>query len=311
MPDVSEPYLHRACPTCGGTQLDDSWKVASEPPAEDCSLTDLPASWRGFFKNQKNFFTYRRCAACGQVYSPRYFTPGQVAELYRQMDDNTGGLAEALMARTQRGYFDLLSGHAAPTSGGYLELGPDIGLFTREVMTNPAFSTYWMIEPNRAVHPILSELLADKPHTLLTDLAEIERVPDESLSLAVAIHVFDHLLEPQALLERLMRKLRPGGRVFTVTHNGDSFITHFFEHRWPAYCLQHPQIYTQATLQGALAKAGFQQTQFMPTRNYFPVMYLLRHFLFGAGLGRIPLPELSSWTMGMQLGNMAAIGQKP
>jgi hypothetical protein len=311
MPDVVEPYLHRACPTCGGTQIDPAWQLGSEPPAEDCSLADLQSSWRGFFKDQKHFFTYRRCAACGQVYSPRYFTPGQVAELYRQMDDNTGGLPEALMARTQRGYFDLLSQHAAPTSGGYLELGPDIGLFTREVMTNPAFSTYWMVEPNRAVHPVLAELLADKPHTLLTDTAEIEQVPDGSLSLAVAIHVLDHLIEPQPLLELLMRKLRRGGWVLAVTHNGDSRVARIFGRRWPAYCLQHPQIYSDTTLPGALTKAGFEQARVMPTRNYFPVMYLLRHFFFAAGLGRVPLPELASWTIGLKLGNIAAMGHKP
>jgi hypothetical protein len=233
-----------------------------------------------------------------------------VAELYRRMEDNTGGLPESLVVRTQRGYFDFVF-DVPPSLGGYLELGPDIGLFTREVTRSSAFSKYWMVEPNRAVHPVLDRLLADKSHTLFTDLAELDQIPEGSLSLTVAIHVLDHLLEPQSLLQRVMSKLQPGGRIFVVTHNGASLPARIFGRGWPAYCLQHPQIYSDATLANALRKTGFQQVQVTPTRNYFPVMYLLRHFLFAAGLGRIPLPELASWNIGLKLGNIAATGKKP
>jgi hypothetical protein len=38
---------------------------------------------------------------------------------------------------------------------------------------------------------------------------------------------------------------------------------------------------------------------------------LLRHFLFVSGLGRVPLPELSSWTVGLKLGNISAVGRRP
>ena len=102
--------------------------MSSAPPAETAALTDLCASWRGFFREGKLFFTYRRCRRCGQVYAPLYFTPEQLAELYGRMEDNTAGLPEAPLAETQRGYFDLLGGDF-PRNGGFLELGPDIGPF--------------------------------------------------------------------------------------------------------------------------------------------------------------------------------------
>jgi len=311
MPSTDQTYLQRNCPTCGAATLNSSWSMKSQPIGEESSFADLQSSWRGFFKDQKHFFTYRHCSSCGQTYAPRYFTPNQLGELYRQMDDNTAGLSEALMARTQRGYCDILRRQVPRFEpGGYLELGPDIGLFTRELMPGTSFSHYWMVEPNRAVHPALDQLLSEKPHTLLDDSEQIEKVPDGSLSLIVAIHVLDHLLEPQQLLSQLMPKLIRGGIILMVTHDGDSLPARVFGPKWPAYCLQHPQIYSSATLKNSLSRAGFQQVQVKKTVNYFPVTYLLRHLLFAAGLGRLPLPSWSSWTIGLKLGNIAAIGRK-
>jgi SAM-dependent methyltransferase len=304
-------YLHRGCPACGQTATDPAWRVSSAPPAEDCPFADLQSSWRGFFKDRKYFFTYRRCRPCGQVYAPLYFTPEQLSELYRRMDDNTAGLPEAPLARTQRGYLDLLLRHADLKPGGYLELGPDIGLFTREAAARADFSNYWMVEPNLAVHPTLDRLLGARPHVLLGDSSEIDRVPDGSLALAVAIHVLDHLLDPGELLARLRTKLAPGGWLLAVTHDGASLLARAFGRRWPAYCLQHPQIYSSATLGHSLTRAGFDRVRVLKTVNHFPVTYLLRHLLFASGLGRVRLPELSSWTVGLKLGNIAAVGRRP
>jgi hypothetical protein len=283
----------------------------SVPPAEDCSFADLQSSWFGFFKDRKLFFTYRRCQSCGQVYTPRNFTPKQVAELYHRMKDNTAGLPIALLAQTQRGYLDLLLRQADLKPGGYLELGPDIGLFTRETMSRAEFSNYWMVEANREAHPALERLLRGKPHVLLGDAAEIDQVPDGSLAVAVAIHVLDHLLEPQVLLARLRMKLVSGGWLLALTHDGESLLARAFGRRWPAYCLQHPEIYSSTTLKHSLDRAGFDRVRVIKTVNHFPVTYLLRHFLFGVGLGRVPLPELSSWTIGLKLGNIAAVGCRP
>jgi hypothetical protein len=227
------------------------------------------------------------------------------------MDDNTAGMPEALLARTQRGYLDLLLRQAKLPPGGYLELGPDIGLFTREALRRADFSDYWMVEPNLAVHPALDRLLSGRPHLLLGDPSGIDRVPDGSLALAVAIHVLDHLLDPGELLARLRTKLVSGGWLLAVTHDGESLMARLFGRRWPAYCLQHPQIYSAATLARSLARSGFDRVRVMKTVNYFPVTYLLRHFLFAAGLGRVPLPEFSSWAVGLKLGNIAAVGRRP
>ena len=304
MPDV---YLSRPCPTC-----DSAWHasaaMASAPPAESLPFDELRSCWRGFFRDHKPFFTYVRCPACGQLFSPRYFRPAQLAELYGQMDDNTGGQDETLMARTQAGYWRLLRKAARLPHGDYLELGPDIGLFTRAAATAPALGKFWLVEPNRAVHGKLAQAAGAKPHVLLEELAAVERIPDGSLAFAVAIHVLDHLLEPQPLLDRIVRKLAPGGRVLAVTHNERSLAARCFGARWPAFCLQHPQLYAPATLRGSFQRAGLRDVRIARTTNYFPLRYLLRHGFFAAGLGEVNVPLPFSWNIGLKLGNIAGIG---
>jgi SAM-dependent methyltransferase len=307
---VSDAYLTRSCPTCGNA-ASPSPAVASAPSAEALPFDDLRSSWRGFFRDRKPFFTYARCPACAQLYAPRYFTSSQLGQLYGQMDDNTGGQDETLMARAQRGYWELLSRHAALVPGDYLELGPDVGLFTRAALADSSFRKFWLVEPNQTVHPTLEELAGARPHAILGDLARVADIPDGSLSLAVAIHVLDHLLEPQPLLEQLVRKLAPGGCVFAVTHSERSLAARVFGARWPAYCLQHPQLYAPRTLRQAFERAGLREVDVARTTNFFPAGYLVEHALFAARLGKIKIPLPASWVLALKLGNIAAIGRRP
>jgi hypothetical protein len=307
---MSAAWLQRGCPACGSKTVADRWRMASRPPAETGDFPELRSSWRGFFKEKKTFFTYVQCAECGQVYCPQYFTPSQLAELYGQMDDNTAGQDEALMVRAQRGYWEMLNRSVSLPQGSCVELGPDIGLFTREALSSPALKSFWMVEPNAAVHPTLDQLLETKPHVILGDLAQIEEIPDGSVSLVVAIHVLDHLLEPQPLLERLTRKLMTGGCIFAVTHSHASLAARAFGERWPAYCLQHPQLYAPKTLRQSFERAGLKDVRVQRTTNYFPVGYLLRHFFFAARMGHIEVPLPASWVVGLKLGNIAALGVK-
>jgi SAM-dependent methyltransferase len=305
-----DSYLTRACPTCGAAAPKSGERMASAPPAESLPFNDLRSCWRGFFRDRKPFFTYVRCASCGQLFSPNYFTPAQLDQLYSQMDDNTGGQDEALLVRAQRGYWQLLQRDTRLVSGDYLELGPDIGLFTREALAEPALEKFWLIEPNTAVHPALDRLAGTRPHAILADHARLADIPDGTLSLAVAIHVLDHLLDPQPLLEQIARKLKPGGCVLAVTHSERSLAARAFGARWPAYCLQHPQLYAPATLQQAFERAGLRNVHVARSTNYFPVPYLLQHGLFAAGLGRHTIPLPASWVIGLKLGNIAAVGVK-
>ena len=82
-----------------------------------------------------------------------------------------------------------------------------------------------------------------------------------------------------------------------MTHSERSLAARVFGARWPAYCLQHPQLYAPRTLRQAFERAGLQQVNASAhDESIFPrVICSAMHGLFAAGLGersRAPLPRL-------------------
>lgn len=149
------------------------WKLSSDVPAEELPYAELQETWSGFFKNRKPVFTYRKCAECGMVYCPAYFSQEQLSELYGTMADNTAGVDKEIIRATQRGYYKLLKENSAVEGQGYLEFGPDLGLFTESVLKHEAFEMHWLLEPNSCVHPELRRLCEGRDYTILSKTSDV------------------------------------------------------------------------------------------------------------------------------------------
>jgi hypothetical protein len=302
------PFVHtRACPTCGQTDVTDTVR-AQNPAEEDVPLQRIRDNWNGFFK-ENIFFTYRRCHGCGLLYAPRHLTSAAMADLYSNMPDNTAGLPRPIMELTQRGYFEAFARHS-PLVGVYGEVGPDIGLFTQNCVRDGSFSAYHLWEPNRGVHGSLETLLAGRPHTITGELFNLDSVPDGTLSALVIIHVLDHLLDPRPLMEEAFAKLAAGGIVLVVTHDERSLLARAIGRRWPAYGLQHPQLYSPASMREFLTGCGFTVREIQKSRNYFPADYLARHALWAAGIHHPTIPTLNRPVLGIPLGNILTIAAR-
>lgn len=299
--------ISRACPCCGAAAVAQP-SYASEPRAEN-SLEGLSeGKWAGFFQS-KVFFSYTRCVGCGLLYCPTYFDEPSLASLYGWMGDNTAGVPVEALRRTQAGYFELVKDRAC--AGDYLEIGPDIGLFTSVAARHDPARKFYLFEPNKAVWPSLRTACEGVRELSLHDtMSDLDEVPDESLGLAVMIHVLDHLLSPTAYLAALRRKLRPGGTLLLVTHNERSLLARTFGARYPIFCLQHPQLFNPRTIGGTIEAAGLTPVKVATSRNHFPAGYLLSHLLFQFGIktdGQQGLP----WIVGLPLGNIATIATRP
>lgn len=297
-------FLHRSCPGCGHpppAQAD----VSTQVRAEDMALEELVPHWNGFFKD-KVFFSYARCDGCGLEYAPVFFTPEQLERLYGQMPANMSEVPLEALRKTQCGYFDALK-DAGQLTGDFIEVGPDIGLFTENCVREGAFSDHWLFEPNRDVAPALERAMAGKRFQIIHDMFGFSHVPDNSTSAAVMIHVLDHLLDPIATLKELRQKLEPGARLLIVTHDESSLLRKIFGARWPAFCLQHPQIYNPATITTILNAAGFEVTAQKKTVNYFQVSFLLKHLLWALGIKVKSVPGFWNITVGLRLGNMLTL----
>jgi SAM-dependent methyltransferase len=303
---MTAPALHdRPCPLCAS--LDAVPEIASRNAADGRTLADLEPYWFGMDK-ERQFFTYHRCRGCGLLYNRTYFGESQLARLYAAMPPNMDLVPDSAIVATQRGYFRAASERVA-LEGDYLEIGPDVGHIVADAAREGRFDHFWLFEPNTAVHGRLGRAAAEQA-TILTDMTNLSAAPDGSVGLAVMVHVLDHLLDPLEMLRSIRRKLRPGGTLMLVTHDEQSTLRRLLGARWPAFCLQHPELYNPVTITTMLVAAGFDVVEVTRCTNHFPVDFLARQAAqaFGMRLGRLPLPKRA---LRLRLGNMLTFAQAP
>ena len=298
-------FLHRACPNCGLES--NSTEVESARRAERMSLDDLRPFWSGLFK-EKVFFSYSRCAGCGLLFAPEFFTDPQLQDLYSDMAPNMEALSPDAIEATQLGYFQAAAA-SGPLDASYLEIGPDIGYIARHAAREGRFDHFYFFEPNIAVHPDLAASVEGRAFTISEDMNSLSAVPDDSVGLAVIIHVLDHILDPVHMLGEVRSKLKRGGRVVIVTHNEKSLLRHLMGKQWPPFCLQHPELYNPQSISTVLGKAGFVNIDCQRSKNYFPIDFMARQaaYRLGVNLRRLPMPKA---VIGLRLGNMLTIAER-
>jgi hypothetical protein len=295
-------FITRDCPACGakgGTA-----EASSETRAEALSLDQLRPYWRGLFQ-EKVFFTYDRCGACGLLYAPVFFDQAQLGELYSAMAPNMDAVPTDAIEATQRVYFEEATA-GLNVSGNFLEIGPDVGYIVGHAARDARFEHFYLFEPNKAVHAELGTAASGPPYTISEDMNDLSAVPDGSVALALMVHVLDHLLDPKAMLEQIRKKLKSGGRIAIVTHNERSLLRSIMGKRWPPFCLQHPELYNPQSIAGLLKSAGYGKVEVHGSKNYFPLSFMVRQAAYTAGikLQRMPLPKT---VLGLRLGNIMTI----
>jgi hypothetical protein len=300
----NDAFLCRVCPICGSKPPTEI-TISSTVKAESLGFNELVSHWNGFFKD-KVLFSYVRCGSCGLLYAPVFFDCKQLEDLYGQMPPNMSDVPLEALQRTQYGYFNALKRHSK-LIGSFIEVGPDIGLFTKNCITESNFDEYWLFEPNRDVLPALIDVVKERKHHIIHDMFGFSCVPDHTSTVVVLVHVLDHLVNPVSTLHELHDKLTPDGVILFVTHDESSLLRHIAGWRWPAFCLQHPQIYNPKTMRILLEKAGYRVVQQNKTVNYFPVKFLLKHLLWAFGIKVCSVPSFGSISLGLKLGNLLTI----
>lgn len=305
-------FEKRICCICGPESAQTPG-IEALLPAELLSFEQLKDQWSGFFKDatmSRSFFSYLRCDQCGLLFCPSFFSDAQLSSLYANMVDNTADVDVNSLKKTQRGYFQSLTSFLPQLKGDYFEMGPDIGLFTANVKQTEIFDKFWLAEPNKAVWTRLQETMGTQPHALFSDLLVENPIPENTLGAAVMIHVLDHLLDPLQALKHLYGKMNQSGHLLIVTHDESSLLATILKHRWPAYCLQHPQLYRPSSITNLLEKAGFEVLKIQKSYNHFPLGYLLNHLCWALGFKKKIFPDFNALQLPLKLGNMITIAKK-
>jgi Methyltransferase domain len=297
-------YLSRQCPICR-EHAQVKLEVSSPRHAEELGYEELTPYWNGFFK-EKIFFSYVRCGKCELLYAPTFYRADQLEALYSQMPPNMDLVPMAALLKTQRGYFNKLKKYSS-LEAGYIEVGPDIGIFTVNCSREGKFDAYWLCEPNKEVAGALAKTVGNNRYTIIEDMFGFSAIPNQSAGVAVMIQVLDHLLDPVATLTELRMKLLPDAKILLVTHNEQSLLRKIVEWRWPAFCLQHPQIYNPHSITKLLEKSGYKVESISRSTNYFQFSFLLKHLLWAFGIKVKSVPGIFNFTIGLKLGNMITI----
>jgi len=301
---MTQSYLHRDCPICQA-KTKSMIEVSSQQRAEDLNYESLVPYWNGFFK-EKIFFSYARCEGCDLLFSPIFYRLNQLEALYGQMPPNMDLVPMAALIKTQKGYFEALKRFSA-LKNGYIEIGPDIGIFTENCSREGGFDSYWLCEPNKEVAGTLTKSVGNNKFTIIEDMFGFNQIPDQSAGAAVMIQVLDHLLDPVATLSELREKLLPDAKLLIVTHNEESLLRKIVGWRWPAFCLQHPQIYNPNSITKLLEKSGYKVNSIERTSNYFEFSFLLKHLLWAFGIKVKSIPRIFNFTIGLKLGNIVTV----
>lgn len=260
----------------------------------------------GLFQ-EKILFSYTRCSGCGLRFAPVFFSEKQLQELYSDMPPNMDLVPSRALRQTQRAYFECFSRHLPSGEGAYMEIGPDVGLFTENCIGRCQFDRYWLFEPNEGVKPQLDALMAGTAYSIRHETSDFSVVGNDSVAACVMIHVLDHLLDPKGALLQLHQKMKKGSTLLIVTHNERSLLAKALGSKWPAYCLQHPQLFNFRSIRNLLEESGFRVTEQVKTKNYFPVSFLIKNLLWSLRIRTGTLPQMFDPVISLKLGNMLTL----
>jgi hypothetical protein len=165
-------WTKRTCPLCDSTNTSSKAEVRAKFPAEESSWEQVKDAFVGI-RNDQIFFSFYRCLDCGLLYCPWYFTKEQLDALYSEMPDNTMGEDKRTASKTQSRYARKIVKISGNISS-FLEIGPDIGLVAKEVVTLANAQKVFMVEPNASVHQELSQNLEKSKHQeICTDVEKL------------------------------------------------------------------------------------------------------------------------------------------
>jgi hypothetical protein len=294
-------WLKRDCPLCGSSSVIEKAEVRAPYVADEMSFEEVAEFWRGFRKDSC-FFTFHRCADCGLLYCQNYFTDEQLSSLYSNMGDNSAGVADAVLERTQTGYFKFFKNYGFQSNGNYLELGPDTGLLTKNFATAGASSMY-LVEPNNEVR---NELRASA--SAVTDVHIYDKFadipPNVKFATVAGIHVYDHLVYLKDELTKISQQCDSSASFFLVVHDESSFLRKVLKRKWPPFCLQHPQLFNPMTIEKALIDQGFVDVEVKKSTNWFPIRHIGSMISSLFGLNSVWTRYLPSRELPLRLGNM-------
>jgi SAM-dependent methyltransferase len=250
------------------------------------------------------------CDTCGLVRSDPVASDELLATLYASSNFDYGEEVASIQATYGRA-LDWLSARS-PRREALLEIGCGNGFFLSQARRQG-----W--KEVRGVEPSADAVGKAPPElggAIVQDVMRSGLFAPESFDAVCLFQVLDHIANPVDLLEECLAVLKPGGHILALNHNVRSWSARILGERSPIVDIEHTYLYSPATMERILLKAGFVEPLVRSVRNTYSLAYLLRLVPLPAGIKSSFLPALRASPAGrirmtVPLGNLCLIARKP
>jgi SAM-dependent methyltransferase len=291
------------CPCCN-TKISPNTESIGGGLDSNSTFTQIRDAWIGI--GLQKHFKYYKCSECKSLITSAYPNQETAEVLYSSMPRN---MESAVSLEHQKQNQDSYARHIADyakTHGGHnkkismLEIGADCGLLIESISAE--LGSYFIncaaIEPNSVVRKQLEAVLktTSKSYMVENDIYNIKPECDRHFDIIAAIHVFDHVFNIKQMLIHLKSLLANEGFIYIVVHNPQSSVAWMLGNKWPPYCPQHPQLYTQNGIKKMAKDLGFKLMKTGRTTNNFSLA-MLADFL------KLAIPFADKINISLPLGN--------
>ena len=251
-----------------------------------------------------------RCNSCGLIRSDPVADAEVLAQLYEQSSFDYEEEVANLQLTYGR-YLSKLKQHGA-RKGMLLEIGCGNGFFLEEALRQG-------YEAVRGVEPSTEAVAKASPNVRPHISCSIMRpglFKADQFDVVCMFQVFDHIPDPDALLDECFRVLKPGGLILGLNHNVEAVSARLLGERSPIIDVEHMYLYSPKTMGHILTEHGFRVKQVGSVSNDYTMRYLARLLPLPGPLksgvmslfGKTPIGRIQ---LRVPLGNLFIVAQKP
>lgn len=250
-----------------------------------------------------------RCKECGLVRSDPVADPQALKQLYEQ-SSFTYGQDIPNLTKTYGCYLRKLERHNI-SKAHLLEIGCGNG-FVLEEARSQGYQEVTGVEPSQDAVEQASPAIRSN---IICDMLRPGLLPIDSFSVICMFQTFDHVAEPNVLLEECVRLLQPGGVLLCLNHNVEALSSRVLKEKSPIIDIEHTYLYSPRTMKRLFenhglhvleAGAAWNRIRLHSVLRLFPMPKAFKQKLLDL-MSRRPLSRIS---LTLPLGNLYIIAQK-
>jgi len=248
------------------------------------------------------------CRQCGLMRANPVLSSESLSVLYKRSHGHDGQLSQAAADTYLRYFQENFS--PFPFQKRVLEIGCGPGYFLKTLIQHECQQVHG-VEPSLEAVEQSGELKG-----LIHNGMFISGIyPKEYFDIICAFQMFDHLSDPVKFLKSCQEYVKPGGKLFIILHNINSWPARITGSHCPMLDIEHPILYNPRTIFKIIEANGFTVEKKFSVLNRYPLRYWLQLMPLPLGLKKLLLDFLQKSPIGnilltLGLGNMGIIARK-